>query len=237
MEKELKDIDFNKGTLLLVDKPFKWTSFHLVNRLKRHIKAKTGHGGTLDPLATGLMIIATGKFTKKLTELTNLSKEYTGTFYLGAVTPSFDLETDPTDFKLLSDLSETEIKAAADSFLGVQEQFPPAFSAVKVDGVRAYKLARKGEQPDIKSKSIEIFEFEITKVDLPKVDFRVVCSKGTYIRTLANDFGQKLGVGAYLSELRRTKIGDYHIEDAWQADKLIAILKENAMSTKEEEIK
>ncbi|MBO0330618.1 tRNA pseudouridine(55) synthase TruB [[Muricauda] lutisoli] len=213
--------DFLNGQILLIDKPLEWTSFQAVNALKWAIrkkfdlrKIKIGHAGTLDPLATGLLIICTGKFTKKIPELQGQVKEYTGTFTLGATTPSYDLETEVNETFPTEHITDASIKEATTKFLGEIDQVPPIFSALKKDGKRLYELAREGKQVEIKSRKIEILEFEITRIELPKVGFRVVCSKGTYIRSLAHDFGKALGTGAYLSELRRTKIGDFNVNNA-----------------------
>ncbi|MCR9263899.1 MAG: tRNA pseudouridine(55) synthase TruB [Flavobacteriaceae bacterium] len=213
--------DFLNGQILLIDKPLEWSSFQAVNALKWAIrkkfdlkKIKIGHAGTLDPLATGLLIICTGKFTKKIPELQGQIKEYTGTFTLGATTPSYDLETEVNQTYPTEHLTETSIKEATKEFLGEIEQIPPIFSALKKDGKRLYELAREGKEVDIKSRKITISEFEITRIQLPEVGFRVVCSKGTYIRSLAHDFGKALGSGAHLSALRRTKIGDFNVNNA-----------------------
>lgn len=213
--------DFLNGQILLIDKPLEWTSFQAVNALKWAIrkkfdlkKIKIGHAGTLDPLATGLLIICTGKFTKKIPELQGQVKEYTGTFTIGATTPSYDMETEVNEIFPTEHITEVSIKEATTKFLGEIDQVPPIFSALKKDGKRLYELAREGKQVEIKSRKIEILEFEITRIELPEVGFRVVCSKGTYIRSLAHDFGKALGSGAYLSELRRTKIGDFNVNNA-----------------------
>lgn len=213
--------DFRAGEVFLLDKPYEWTSFQVVNSIRYQMsrvtglkRNKVGHAGTLDPLATGLLIICTGKATKSIEKFQAQEKEYTGTLILGATTPCFDLEqkvdkTFPTDH-----ITEDLIHQTAESFLGFQEQVPPVFSAVKIKGKRAYDYARKDEEVKIKPKTIEIKEFEITRIALPEVYFRVVCSKGTYIRSLARDFGEKLNSGAHLSALRRTKIGVYDVKDA-----------------------
>ena len=213
--------DFLTGQIILIDKPLEWTSFQAVNALKWAIrkkfnlkKLKIGHAGTLDPLASGLLIICTGKFTKKIPELQGQVKEYTGTFTLGATTPSYDMETEVDQTFPLEHITEASIQNATQHFLGEIEQLPPVFSALKKDGKRLYEFARKGEQVEVQPRKIEILEFEITRIDLPEVDFRVVCSKGTYIRSLAHDFGKVLDSGAYLSALRRTKIGDYNVNKA-----------------------
>ena len=213
--------DFKNGQVLLIDKPLTWTSFQVVNKIryvitkKFHLKKiKVGHAGTLDPLATGLLILCTGAYTKKIDEYQAQEKEYTGTFTVGATTPSYDLETKidkhfPTDH-----ISEELIQESKKKFTGEIKQQPPLFSAIKKDGQRLYELARAGERTEIKSRKVTIYEFEITKINLPEIKFRVVCSKGTYIRSLAHDFGHALGSGAYLSELRRTRIGDFTLEKA-----------------------
>ncbi|WP_374959230.1 tRNA pseudouridine(55) synthase TruB [Gilvibacter sp.] len=213
--------DFLDGQLLLIDKPLEWTSFQVVNKVRWLIrkqfgfkKIKVGHAGTLDPLASGLLLICTGKFTKRITEFQAQHKEYTGTFTLGATRPSFDMETEIDQEFDLSGLTEAAIEAATQQFLGTITQYPPIFSAVKQDGKRLYELARKGQQTEIKPREVEILHFSLSRIAPPEVDFIVQCSKGTYIRSLANDFGKALDNGAYLSALRRTKIGDYSLEDA-----------------------
>ncbi len=214
--------DFLEGQVLLIDKPYEWSSFQALNKVKWAIrkkfdlgkKFKIGHAGTLDPLATGLLLICTGKFTKKIPELQGQIKEYTGTFYLGATTPSYDLETEVDKKYATEHITEASIQQAVKEFIGEIEQVPPIFSALKQDGKRAYELARKGESVMLKSRKVTIHEFEITRVELPEIDFRVVCSKGTYIRSLAYDFGKALQSGAYLSSLRRTKIGLFNVNDS-----------------------
>ncbi len=217
--------DFKNGQILIIDKPLNWTSFQVVNKIRWAIrkkfklkKIKVGHAGTLDPLATGLLIICTGKFTKKINEFQAEAKEYTGTISLGATTPSFDLETQidhryPTDH-----ITDKDIYSAAKSFEGLIKQKPPIYSAIKKDGVRLYELARKGEETEIKSREIEILAFEITDIKMPDVSFRIACSKGTYIRSIANDFGIKLNSGGHLSSLRRTKSGSFSIENSQTID-------------------
>ena len=206
---------FEEGRVILIDKPLHWTSFDAVRKIRNSIKIKkVGHAGTLDPLASGLLIICTGKFTKKINEYMAQEKEYTGSFTLGAITPTYDRESAPQDFKDLSDVSEEQIRAAAKIFIGEIQQFPPVFSAIKKDGVALYELARRGEEVELKSRTVFIKEFEILRVEMPLVYFRVVCGTGTYIRSLAHDMGAALGCGAYLSELRRTGIGEYRVEDA-----------------------
>jgi len=226
--------DFQNGQLLLIDKPLKWTSFQVVNKVRWAIrkkfnikKIKVGHAGTLDPLATGLLIICTGKFTKKINEYQGLPKEYTGTFTLGSTTPSYDLETDVDKTYPTSHITEKLIKNTTTKFIGEIDQKPPIFSALKHEGERMYNIARRGETAAIKSRKITISEFEITRIDLPEVDFRVKCSKGTYIRSLAHDFGETLDSGAHLSALRRTKIGDLSVNDA--IDPLVFVNKINLL--------
>lgn len=213
--------EFLEGKLLLIDKPLGWSSFQAVNSLKWAIrkkfqlkKIKIGHAGTLDPLATGLLLICTGKATKTINELQGQEKEYTGSFTLGATTPSYDLETEVDKHYPTDHITEAMIHEATSAFLGEIEQAPPVFSALKKDGKRLYEYAREGKSVEIKKRLVTITEFEITKIQLPLVHFRVACSKGTYIRSLAYDFGKELGSGAYLSTLRRTKIGDYNVNKA-----------------------
>ncbi len=219
------EYSFKDGEVLLINKPYTWSSFQVVNKIRytiRHFldvkKIKVGHAGTLDPLATGLLIICTGKFTKRIEEFQAHEKEYTGKIYLGATTPCFDLEkevdqTFPTDH-----ITEEQIFSTAKSFLGDQDQVPPIFSAIRIDGKRAYKYARDNEEVVIKPKQINIAEFEITKIEMPEVHFRIVCSKGTYIRSIARDFGLALESGAYLSELKRTRIGEFKLSDALEIE-------------------
>lgn len=217
----MKAEDFLEGQILLIDKPLTWSSFQAVNKLKYVLKRKydlpkkfkIGHAGTLDPLATGLLIICTGKFTKKITEIQAQSKEYTGTIVLGATTPSYDMETEVDATFPTEHITETLILETTKLFLGEIDQKPPVFSAIKKDGKRLYEHARAGEEVEIASRKTTIYEFEITRIALPEVDFRVQCSKGTYIRSLAFDFGKALQSGGYLSVLRRTKIGDYSVEN------------------------
>jgi len=214
--------DYQNGQVLLIDKPLNWTSFQAVNKIKYALinkvglpkKFKIGHAGTLDPLATGLLLICTGKFTKIISELQGQAKEYTGTFYIGATTPSYDLETEIDENFTISHIDAELIQETVNQFLGEIDQKPPIYSAIKKDGVRLYEHARAGEIIEIESRKTSIHEFEITRIALPEIDFRVVCSKGTYIRSLAFDFGKALNSGAHLIALRRTKIGNYHVENA-----------------------
>jgi len=212
--------DFKEGQVLLIDKPLNWTSFQVVNKIRWHIrqkfnikKIKVGHAGTLDPLATGLLILCTGKFTKKIETYQAQIKEYTGEITLGATTPSYDLETEIDKTFSIDHISKELIHETTKQFIGDIDQKPPIFSAIKKEGKRLYDLARAGETTEIKARRIHISEFEITKINLPKVEFRVVCSKGTYIRSLAYDFGLALNSGAHLSKLRRTKIGEFVVID------------------------
>lgn len=205
--------------VLLINKPFKWTSFGVVKRVRYKLKIrKIGHAGTLDPLATGLLILCTGKFTKRIEEFQGQEKEYTGRFVLGQTTASHDLETEPTEPVDISHITNEQIHNATKQFIGIVDQVPPLHSAIWVDGRRAYKLARKGREVEMKARPVTITAFEITAIDLPSVSFRVVCAKGTYIRSLARDFGDALGVGAYLAELCRTRIGQFRLEDAMQIE-------------------
>ena len=226
--------DYKNGQVLLIDKPLTWTSFQVVNKLRWEIKQqfnlkkiKVGHAGTLDPLATGLLIICTGKQTKQINTYQGQIKEYTGTFTTGATTPSYDLETEVDKTYPTAHISESLLKETTQQFIGEIQQKPPIFSAIKKDGKRLYELARKGETTEIKTRAVTISEFEITKIHLPKVDFRVVCSKGTYIRSLAFDFGNALKSGAHLSALRRTKIGDFSVDNALSVEEFIQQLKDN----------
>lgn len=220
MQKLTKE-QFQEGQILLIDKPLTWSSFQAVNKIKYALiknldlpkKFKIGHAGTLDPLASGLLIICTGKFTKRIPELQGQIKEYTGTITLGATTPSYDLETETDQTFPIDHITEERINQARLQFIGIIDQFPPIFSALKKDGKRLYEHARAGEEVEIQSRKVEITEFEITRIALPEIDFRVVCSKGTYIRSLAFDFGKALDSGGHLTALRRTKIGDFSVDN------------------------
>ncbi|HEY8936470.1 MAG TPA: tRNA pseudouridine(55) synthase TruB [Cyclobacteriaceae bacterium] len=212
-----------EGRILLIDKPYKWTSFAVVNKLRYKFKIKKiGHAGTLDPLATGLLIICTHSMTKRIEDFMGLEKEYTGKFVIGSVTASYDLETPVSEPKDISSITEDLINAAVKSLTGKINQLPPVHSAIRVGGKRAYDFAREGKEITLSLREVEIKEFEITSVALPVIGFRVVCSKGTYIRSLAHDLGEKLGVGAYLSELCRTRIGPYKLSDAQTIEEAIA---------------
>ena len=223
--------DFKNGQVLLIDKPLKWTSFQAVNKLRWEIrqafdikKIKVGHAGTLDPLATGLLIICTGKMTKQINTFQGQDKEYTGTIILGSTTPSYDLETEINQTFPTEHITETLIHNSTKQFIGDIEQFPPIFSALKKDGKRLYEYAREGKDVEIKSRTVRISEFEITCINGNTVEFRVICSKGTYIRSLAHDFGKVLNSGAHLSVLRRTKIGEFDVNNAISPMDFIASL-------------
>jgi tRNA pseudouridine55 synthase len=210
------------GRLLLINKPYEWTSFDAVNKLRYKLKIKKiGHAGTLDPLATGLLIICTGKMTKQIESFMGMEKEYTGTFVLGQSTPSHDLETEVDQTSDITAITEEQIHAATRNFTGTISQLPPMHSAIRIGGKRAYQFARKGLEIELKPRDVEVSAFEITRIQLPEVHFRIVCSKGTYIRSIARDFGNALGVGAYLSVLCRTRIGPYKLEDAIQPEEVI----------------
>jgi tRNA pseudouridine55 synthase len=223
----MQDFDFSTGEILFIDKPYKWTSFDVVNKIRSLIKyqlgikkLKLGHAGTLDPLATGLLILCTGKFTKRIDEFQGMEKEYTGTFMLGATTPSFDLEKEIDNTFDISEITEQQILDASKMFVGNIKQVPPVFSAKKINGERAYEFARKGIDVLMEAKEVSISEFEITRIALPEISFRIVCSKGTYIRSLARDLGLELNNGAYLSELKRTRIGEFSLDQALSLEQI-----------------
>ncbi|PKW28636.1 tRNA pseudouridine(55) synthase TruB [Flavobacterium lindanitolerans] len=225
--------DFQDGQVLQIDKPLNWTSFQAVNKLKWALKSKLGlkkikigHAGTLDPLATGLLLVCTGKFTKRIAELQGQEKEYTGTITVGATTPSYDLETEINETFPTEHITEELIHKTVKQFLGEIDQRPPIFSALKKDGVRLYEHARNGEEVEIPTRKTVIHEFEITRIALPEIDFRVVCSKGTYIRSLAFDFGKALYSGGHLTALRRTKIGNYDVKDGYGLEAFVDSLSE-----------
>ncbi len=229
---EFNEASVIEGELLLIDKPLNWTSFQVVNKIRWELKnkfgikkLKVGHAGTLDPLATGLLLVCTGKMTKKISEIQALVKEYTGTFTLGATTPSYDLETPIDGTFPIDHLDDNALKEVINQFTGVVDQYPPVFSAIKKDGRRLYEYARKGEEIKINSRQVEILAFELTEIKLPTIDFYVKCSKGTYIRSLANDYGKALGSGAHLSSLRRTAIGLHRIEDAYTIEQITVELE------------
>ena len=219
---------YEQGQVLLINKPLHWTSFDVVRKIRNSIGVKkVGHAGTLDPLATGLLIICTGKFTKKINEYMAREKEYSGSFTLGATTPTYDLESEPGNFKSIENVSYEEIKNTNQKFTGEILQIPPAHSAIKLEGKRVYQLARKGAEVKLEPRKILVKEFEVGEIRLPTVDFRIVCSTGTYIRSLANDFGEALGCGAYLSSLCRTRIGEFKLEDALSIEEF-----ENSLKTR-----
>ncbi|SCY46010.1 tRNA pseudouridine(55) synthase TruB [Flavobacterium caeni] len=227
--------DFLAGQVLLIDKPLHWTSFQAVNKLKWALKSKLGlkkikigHAGTLDPLASGLLLVCTGKATKQISELQGQVKEYTGTIFIGATTPSYDLETEIDQTFDTTHIDETLVRQTVEKFLGEIDQKPPIFSAIKKDGKRLYEHARAGETVEIASRKTTIYEFELTRIALPEVDFRIQCSKGTYIRSIAHDFGQAMDSGSHLTALRRTKIGDY---DVAQAQDVLAFVDTLAPNT------
>jgi len=223
---------FEEGEILLVNKPYTWTSFDVVGKLRILIrsylglkKSKIGHAGTLDPLATGLLILCTGKFTKRIDEFQGREKEYTGTFRLGATTPSFDLETEVDCTFPFHAVTETDIRGAAIKLTGTYDQIPPSFSAKWIDGRRAYQFARNDIKIELKARNISVLAFEITRIALPDVEFRIVCSKGTYIRAMARDLGLLLGCGAHLTALCRTRIGEFHLRDAYTLEDIETLLR------------
>lgn len=219
-------MDFEKGEVLLFDKPYKWTSFDLVRKIRFVTRVKkVGHAGTLDPLATGLLILCTGKKTKEIDLIQGQEKEYTGEIFLGATTPCFDREQAPDKEYPTDHITPEMIREAAALLTGRIEQLPPPYSAIRVGGKRAYELARAGKEVPIEPRMVEVKEFEITSIEMPLVGFRIVCSKGTYIRTLASDLGKKLDSGGYLYNLRRTRIGNYKVEDAWDLEEFMTAAK------------
>ncbi|WP_131536096.1 tRNA pseudouridine(55) synthase TruB [Pedobacter nototheniae] len=232
---KFKDFNFAEGELLLINKPYKWTSFDVVGKIRNSLKPqklKVGHAGTLDPLATGLLIICTGKLTKQIDTFQAEEKEYTGTMILGATTPSFDMETEVDATFDISQITEEQIYAATAPFIGDIEQYPPAHSAVKINGERLYVKARLGEEVELRKRFVSVPTFEITRIELPEIDFRIVCSKGTYIRSLISDFGKQLNNGAYLSKLIRTRSGNFLLSDAFEVLELV-----NYIRSKKEEAK
>ncbi len=217
---------FEAGKVLQIDKPLHWTSFDVVRKIRSAIQIKkVGHAGTLDPLATGLLIVCTGKFTKQINEYMAQEKEYTGTFTLGAVTPTYDLESQPEQFKDITSITPQQVHAATEAFIGNVQQIPPIYSAIKKKGTPLYELARRGEEVDLQPRTIFIKSFEIVSIDFPIVHFRIVCSTGTYIRSIAHDFGAQLGCGAYLSSLRRTRIGSFDVANALDLDAFLASIQ------------
>lgn len=233
MENLVPVFSFETGEIFLVNKPYRWTSFDVVRKIRaasKIKKLKVGHAGTLDPLASGLLIICTGKLTKQIDTFQAEEKEYTGKMILGATTPSYDMEQEVDERYDIGGLTEELIRENTKKFLGNIEQYPPAHSAVRVGGERLYEKARRGEEIELKARPVEIKEFEITAINLPEVSFRVVCSKGTYIRSLVHDFGKALQNGAYLSELVRTRSGSFTLKNAWELSDLIAKIRSDKMS-------
>ncbi len=233
---KFKDFNFAEGELLLIDKPYQWTSFDVVGKIRNSLKPqklKVGHAGTLDPLATGLLIVCTGKLTKQIDTFQAEEKEYTGTLILGATTPSFDMETEVDATFDISAITEAQIHEATKQFVGDINQYPPAHSAVKVNGERLYVKARLGEEVELKKRFVTVGDFEITRVELPEIDFRIVCSKGTYIRSLVSDFGKALNNGAYLSKLTRTRSGNFLLSNAFELKEFIAYLRYKREEAKE----
>ena len=234
----MKAEDYQEGQILLIDKPLKWSSFQAVNKLKFGLimelklpkKFKIGHAGTLDPLASGLLLICTGKFTKRIEELQGQAKEYIGTITVGSTTPSYDLETEINATFPTEHITEALINETLPQFIGEIDQKPPVFSAIKKDGKRLYESARAGIEVEIKTRKVSVSEFEITKIALPEIDFRIVCSKGTYIRSIAYDFGLALNSGGHLTALRRTKIGEYSVENATEPEAFIEGLQQSPSS-------
>jgi len=216
-----------KDSLLLFNKPFRWTSFDVVNKVRSTLRMKIGHAGTLDPLATGLLILCTGSSTKKISEFQRLDKEYTGTMMLGATTSSFDLEREVDERFDISHITDEMIFDTAKKFIGTKEQLPPAHSAKHTKGNRYYDLAREGKSFALKEHTVTLNEFEITRIALPEVDFRIICGKGFYVRSLVHDFGRALNAGAHLSSLCRTRIGEYHLKDAWQVEDFTKFVRES----------
>lgn len=224
------DFDFQAGEVLLIDKPLRWTSFDVVGKIRNSIKPlkiKVGHAGTLDPLATGLLVLCTGKKTKTIDQLQAQEKEYTGTIHLGATTPSYDLETEIDQEFDISNITPEQIKEASKQFIGEIQQYPPSHSAIKIGGERLYEKARRGEEVERRPRTVVINSFEITDITLPLISFKVVCSKGTYIRSLAHDLGRALHSGAYLHSLRRTRSGDFLVQDAYGVMELVNHIREN----------
>lgn len=226
-KEDLKTVDFAEGAVLLIDKPLEWTSFDAVRKVRNLVRIKkVGHAGTLDPLASGLLIICTGKFTKQINAYMAKEKEYTGTFTIGATTPTYDLESEPQDLKPWEQLTIFDIEEATKKFVGDILQIPPVHSAIKIDGKRVYELARKGIEVKLEPRPVTISSFEVDASKLPEISFKVVCSTGTYIRSLAHDFGQALGCGAYLSSLRRTRIGEFLVKDGFTMEAFIELMQE-----------
>jgi len=229
-QKDFPEFDFQTGEILLIDKPLRWTSFDVVGKIRNSIKplkVKVGHAGTLDPLATGLLVLCTGKKTKTIDQLQAQEKEYTGTIYLGATTPSYDLETEINQEFDISSITVDQIHEASQQFIGEIQQYPPSHSAIKIGGERLYEKARRGEEVERRPRTVNIHSFEITDIALPLISFKVICSKGTYIRSLAHDLGEALHSGAYLHSLRRTRSGEFLVEDAYDITELVNHIREN----------
>lgn len=233
-------INFLEGCLILVDKPLEWTSFDVVNKIRYKLKyaygikkIKVGHAGTLDPLATGLLLVCTGKYTKLISELQEINKEYTGTIKIGATTPTYDKESEEDAIFPTDHISKESIENLKAEFIGIQEQMPPIYSAIKISGVEAYKLARRGKEVNMKPRTIQIFDLDLKYNNLSEVFFRILVSKGTYIRSWAHDFGKRLHSGAYLTSLHRTKVGQYQVEDALTIDNITKIIDMLAVGKKE----
>lgn len=236
---QFPDFDFAAGELLLINKPYKWTSFDVVGKIRnslKPLKLKVGHAGTLDPLATGLLIVCTGKLTKQIDTFQAEEKEYTGTMILGASTPSFDMETEVDATFPIDHVTNDVIYSATEPFKGDISQYPPAHSAVKVNGERSYIKARLGEEVELRKRFVTVSAFEITRIELPEVDFRIVCTKGTYIRSLVSDFGKHLKNGAYLSKLTRTRSGNFLLQNAFEVADLVQYLREKREATKEKTV-
>lgn len=224
-------IQYEEGVVLLVDKPLGWTSFDVIRKLRHIIRIrKIGHAGTLDPLATGLLIVCTGKYTKRINQYMAQQKEYTGTITIGATTPTYDLESEPTNFIATDHITLEQVQSILPQFTGPIQQIPPAHSAIKVDGKRVYELARKGKEVKLEPRAVHIYSFEVLSLQDAQLQFRVVCSTGTYIRSLANDLGQALGCGAYLSALRRTRIGDFTVAEAQTMESFVDASQNNKPS-------
>ncbi|MCZ7609414.1 MAG: tRNA pseudouridine(55) synthase TruB [Ignavibacterium sp.] len=224
--KDLQNLDYLSGQVILIDKPVNWTSFDVVSKIRKLIKVKkVGHAGTLDPLATGLLIVCTGKKTKEISDYQEKRKKYTGIITLGKSSPSMDLATDVTENKLPDNLTQDKIIEVRNKFLGKFLQIPPMYSAVKHKGKALYKFARAGKEVEREPKQVEVFSFEILKIDLPDIHFEIACSKGTYIRTIANDFGNELNCGGILSLLRRTEIGEYKVDDAYEMNEFSSMFR------------
>lgn len=237
----LNVVNFNAGSMLLINKPLSWTSFDVVNKVRNALKPhygkiKVGHAGTLDPLADGLMIVLTGKYTRKMDSFLTLDKSYSGIFWLGKTSPTYDAEGELTEQVSLPDFTQQDIEAALLDFRGNIQQKPPIFSALKKNGQTAYSLARQGKEVELDSREIQIHNFQIPKIDLPKLKFEVHCSKGTYIRSLAHDLGVRLGCGAYLYSLTRTSIGEYNLNEAWDLPALIEFINKHTPAVDHENL-